>query len=140
MLKSMKSSNCGWPKYFTSLRNALRNSSLFLESEIYPRKGFIITVFTKIAKLSQSGKDVNFFDKSTWISLNPTFCSNLSVSSCMGKYHVGFQLTKYSLNWSDCIILKITDNVFSRFLPPPHSIKSWPFGFRSCQKCEKTPS
>jgi hypothetical protein len=135
----MKSSYRGWPKYSTSLRNALRNSSLFLES-MYPRKGFIITVFTKIAKLSQSGKDVNFFDKLTWMSLNLALCSNLSVSYCMGKYHVGFQLKKYSLNWSDCIILKITDNVVSRFLPPPHSIKSWAFSFRSCQKREKTPS
>src|SRR5215204_2701629 len=92
------------------------------------------------AKLSRSEKGLDFFDKLTWMSLNLTFCSNLSVSSRLGKYHDCFQLTKYSLNWSDCIILKITGIVISRFLPPPPSINSSPFGFRSCQKCEKRAS
>jgi hypothetical protein len=60
MLRSMKSSDHDWPERSNSSRNASRNSSFFLESGIYPRKGVIITVFTKIAKPSRSEKGVVF--------------------------------------------------------------------------------
>jgi len=68
MARRAKSSNHDWPERSNSVRNTSRNSSL-LESGIYPRKGFIITVFAKIVKLSRSGKLIDFFDKLTWISL-----------------------------------------------------------------------
>ena len=65
MTKRTKFSNRGWPERSNSVKNTSRNSSLFLESGIYPRKGFITTVFIKMAKLSRSGKFVDFFNKLT---------------------------------------------------------------------------
>lgn len=51
MLRSVKSSDHARSERSYSFRNVSRNSSFLLELEMYPRKGFIITVFKKIAKL-----------------------------------------------------------------------------------------